>query len=594
MKGRTTLILFISIAVLGGVIWLQESWRARTPPKELKRLRIFELDADTLISIEFKLTNMVVTCSKESGSWLAGESGTGMGRADAAMVQRMISGLNSMGKGTTITSKQLEMRGLDSAEYGFDLPAVEITTVDNRGRRTWLVGRRTALGEMVYVKEADKDEIYTLPDKLLLVVPSKASVLRDRMLFAGEATGVRRVEIRGSSGFIQIVKDVHAGWRIQQSIAAQADPKEVEDYIDQLYRLRIDDFVADNVSDFSVYGLQTAGRQIALGAADGSSRMLMLGDEVPDRPGFVYARRADDTSVFMLNADVIALLNVKVDRFRDARILPMALDEISSIHISKGSEQLGLVREDTGQWMLTTPVAWRADVKAVADLIMLWGSAVITDFNVATNGGSAEWTLEFGSASSSITNTIRVLPAGDRKDGLYVQRDDESTLYQINLPLFDESAIDVLGYKDRQVWLLNRDEVNKIAVLKEGRPPQIVERQEDLSFAFVETNANLRIDTEVISGFLDQMADIRTSGYITYNPRDLEIYGLANPALELHVGLSGSNQLGRVLLVGRETTQGFYSMVKGRDVVFYLQRPVVEVLSSDLVAEGNGPASGAE
>jgi hypothetical protein len=49
------------------------------------------------------------------------------------------------------------------------------------------------------------------------------------------------------------------------------------------------------------------------------------------------------------------------------------------------------------------------------------------------------------------------------------------------------------------------------------------------------------------------------------------------------VGLSDTNELGRILLVGREAQDGFYSMVKGRDVIFYLDKETVDTLSADLV-----------
>jgi hypothetical protein len=594
MKGRTTVFLLLGILVLGAFIWLQESWRVRSAAKQLERIRLFNLDIDTLLSIEFRLTNGVVVCSKESGAWMAGNPESGMGRADDALVQHMVGGLNSMGKGTTITAKHLEIRGLDESEYGFDRPTVEITAVDNHGRHQWLVGRKTPLGEMVYAKQADGNDIYTLPSKLLEVVPVKASFLRDRVLFPGEASGVRRIELRSETGFVQLIKDAETGWNIQQPIVAQADPKEVEAYIESLYRLRIEDFVADNVSDFSVYGLQGENKQISLGVADGSSRMLVIGDAIPDRVGFVYARRADDTSVFALREDVVQLLNVPRIRFRDARVLPMSLNDISSVAATRGSEQLQLAREQSGQWMIKSPVDWTADARAVAELVMLWGGAVITDFDVQAEVDAPEWTFTFGSEVAGVTNVIEVFAPKGKKDGLLIRRDHDSTVLQINLAGLDEGLIETLRYKDRRVWQFNPDEIHTVKVMKNGAACQTFERQPDDSFAVVETNANLRVDNEAFDLWVRRMARVETSGYIALNPRDLEIYGLERPAIEFQIGLSGSNEIGRVLMVGRETTDGYYSMIKGRDVVFYLKQPVVEALNADVVFADETAVPGAE
>jgi hypothetical protein len=582
MKGRSTLNILICIVLVGAFIWFQESWRAKNPAKALERVRLFNLDANTLISIEFKHTNGVVRCIKENGVWMSGDGEGNMGRADVALVHHMVSGLNSMGKGTTITSKHLEIRGLDAGEYGFSRPMIEITAVDNQGRHTWVIGRKAPLGNMVYAKNTDTDDIYTIPGQVLAVVPGSHDLLRDRVLFPWDAAGVRRVEIRGKAGFVQLVKDPQAGWRIQQPVAAQADPKEVEGFLERLYLFHIEDFIADNVSDFSVYGLQGETRQISIGSADGSSRMLVIGDEVPDRAGYVYVRRADDTSVFTLPADILQLLNVRVDDFRDANVLALSPDSVSSVKISRGEEQLALEMDDSRNWRITTPVVWNANAKAVEDLIMLWGNAVIMEFNVVTNALAPEWVFEFGSAEAGITNRVEVLAANGDKSGLLIKRDDDPAIYQINLPVIPDDFIDPLVYKNRQIWQLDIDGIDKITLLKDTPSRQVVERQEDRSFALIGTNGNVRVNEEAFGMLLNQLEQIEASEYITYNPRDLDIYGLANPYFELHVGLSGSNELGRVLLIGRETSDGFYSMVKGRDVIFYLEKQLVDILSIDL------------
>ncbi|WP_372847414.1 DUF4340 domain-containing protein, partial [Pontiella sp.] len=408
MKGRSTIVLLIAIVVLGTFIGIQESWRVRNSPAVIRRIRLFDLDPASLGMVEFQLTNTVVRFSKENGVWMAGGSAGGMGRADVELIHRMVSGLNSMGKGTTITRKHLEIRGVDPAEYGFDNPLVEIRATDNEGKHCWVVGRRTPLGDMVYVKQEGIDDIYTVPHKLLSIVPSRPDLLRDRELFSGKAAGVRRIEIRGEAGFVQLVKDPQAGWRLQQPVTAPADPREVEEFIKKLYRLRIQDFVADNVSDFSIYGLQAETRQISLGGGDGTSRMLVIGGDVPDRPGFVYVRRSDDTSVFTLSADVLQLLNTPAKRIRNARVLDLMLGDITSISVKKGTEQLALALEPSVGWKTVSPVAWNADPGAVAGLARLWVDAVVIEYDVAINNVAPEWVFEYGSTLLGTTNHIEV------------------------------------------------------------------------------------------------------------------------------------------------------------------------------------------
>lgn len=587
IKGRSTLILFAGILMLGGFIWFQEMYRAKVPPKELLLVRLFDLNPDTLISLHFHHTNnLVVECVKENGIWMTGGTGRGMGRADVASVYQLVAGLNSMGKGTTITAKHLEMRGLNAAEYGFDAPAIEIKAVDNHGWHHWLVGRETALGDMVYVKEGNRDDIYTVLDQLLSIVPAEPDALRDRTLFPGKPAGVRRIEIRGTGGLVQILKDADLKWQIQQPLAVAADPNAVEDLLKKLYHLRIEEFVAENVSDFSVYGLQVETRQISLGGADSTSRMLVIGDEPADRPGLVYARRADDTAVFLLKSEILELVDIKSDSLRDASVLPIPAREINYILVSRGSDQLELAADKSGQWSVTKPVMWDADLHAIDKLIRLWDAAVITEFN-ETNAptAAAEWTLDFGSGEPGRTNRIEILPTNGDQTGLCIRRQDDPTIYRINLPRVPDTILDPLEFKDRQLWQLRKDEIQKISVDRTALSPQAVERQEDGTFVAVETNSMVLVDEAALGRMLNVLSSVSTRDYVAYNPRDLAIYGLSEPSVILQMGLAGTNQLGRVLLVGEEAAEGFYAMVKGHDVVFILDKPVVEIISADLVSK---------
>jgi len=525
----------------------------------------------------------VVRCEKESGLWLVGSPDRGKGRADLSLMYGMVADLNKLDKETVITAKELKVRGLNASEYGFDPPVIEIAAIDNHGRHVWRVGRLTPLGNMVYVMDADKDDVYTVSSKLLSWLPKSAAQLRDRVLFPVDNGGVRKVEIRGTYGYVRLVKEDANGWRIQQPIVAQADPQEVDHFIRSLYDLRVDDFVADNVSDLSIYGLQGEARQISLGNSDGSARTLLLGDEIPDRAGYAYARMANDTSVFAMSSKVLQMLEVPAIQFRDARVLSIAPENVGSISIQRGGEKLAMEVDSSGAWKITSPVAWDADRDAVMNFITLWELAVVTDFNADAPSADVEWTINFASAASGVTNRIEILAGGARRDGLLIRRADDPTVVQINLPDLPVSILSPLTYKDRHFWRLRTDDIIKVAVVKSPESRQVIERGGDGVFAAAGANSHLQVNASAVEKTINRLADMQTSSYIAYNPRNLDIYGLTDPSLELQVGLSDTNELGRILLVGRESPEGFYSMVKGRDVIFYLDKETVDTLSADLL-----------
>jgi len=292
---------------------------------------------------------------------------------------------------------------------------------------------------------------------------------------------------------------------------------------------------------------------------------------------------------------VLELLDVPIERFRDASILSLPVDEISSVSIVRDGKKLEMTIDESNVWKITTPMVCNADYAPVSDLVKLWSHAVIIEFDIAAPPKEeAEWIFEFGAASLNKTNRIEVLPADGRRDGLLIRRDGESPLYRINLIEMSGSLADPLHYKDKHVWRLKKEMIQRLVLNKAGQSRQVVERAEDGGFEVIGTSGNVRADFSHLERLTGLLANMTTLEYVTYTPLDLEIYGLANPSIELQIGFSGTNEIGRVLLVGRETPEGFYTMVKGRDVVFYLDKGLVDILSSDLVVEQDLPISNRE
>jgi len=585
MKDRSTINLLIAIVILGSFLGIQQWWRAKVPSKEFRRIQLFDLHVDTLTSLEFQYTNVVVKCVKENGVWMTGGEENGMGRADVALLHRVVAGLYSLGKGTTITQKQLKKRGADDTTFGFSPPSLIITATDNRGKHRWVVGKDGALGNMLYIKEDQSDDIFTISADLRKYIPREVDHLRDRVVFSGDSAGSRRLEIRGPNGFVQIIKDTKGEWQIQQPIVANADSTEVEAFLGKLQALRIQEFIADKVDDFSVYGLQGETKQISLDGADGASRMVVLGDVLPDRPDLVYARRADATSVFALRKTVLDLLSSDLEHFRDRRVLLLPIKAIDLISITHGSEQLSLFATMKTGWRITKPVSWLADRRAVGQLLKRWEASVIFEFNDAGSEEKPEWVYRFGSSSLGQTNTIYVLPNHGRKDGIRIKRNDDPAVYQLNIPRLDETETDPLRFKSKRVWSLDVNAIKKVVLESEKGESYALERQEDGLFISTGTNVNLQVNASVLTNMLVNLKFLNASSYVTYDPRNLSDYGLDQPSMTFHVGLNTTNQLGRVLMVGHKTDQGYYAMVKGRDVVFLLRKETVGALSKNIFTD---------
>lgn len=580
-RNRTIPLLLALILAAGLFIWLQERWRYESEKRAFERARLFDIDPGALLSMRVVYSNgTTIVCAKTNGVWMTGSEGGGQGRADLARIYRMVTGMDRIGKGATISAENLETRGLGDSAYGFDHPLVTIQAVDHRGRHEWRVGRRLPLGKMLYVRVSGDANVYTAPDILLKTLPEEVDDLRDRSLFAERLTGAKRIEISGSGGFVRILREPETGWTLRQPVAA-ADGQAVDDYLRKLAKLRIESFVADEVSDFSVYGLQEDSPAISLSGSDGTSRILAIGDAIPGREGWVYARRMDDSSVFSMKADVLDLANVDATAFRDRRLLSLPINAIDSLSIRYGSDRVELKAGPKGGWRLIEPVEWAADSNAVAEVLGTWNDATVIRFDLDDATVSAEWSFAFGSSRLGKTNRLSVLPAFGKRDGVRVVRDGEKSPCRTNLQSVPERFAEPLFYKGRQVLKLCPEEVVRLEADRSGGVRETVKRGEDGRFVPEDAGSGIETNERNLTRCLRRLHGLSATRYVEYNPENLVRYGLANPTLTIRIGLMGTNRLGCVLLLGAKADDGVYAMLKGRDTVFLLDEPTVKDLSEN-------------
>lgn len=102
MKDRTIQILLITIVALAALIGLLEYKSYRELKRRYQQSIVFGLDSSTLNALHFSGTDFSVSCEKKNGEWLAGNSESGLGRADKEIVTGMINALNSLRRGMTL------------------------------------------------------------------------------------------------------------------------------------------------------------------------------------------------------------------------------------------------------------------------------------------------------------------------------------------------------------------------------------------------------------------------------------------------------------------------------------------------------------
>ena len=567
-------MLFISVVLLGAFIWFFERNAESSHLKDARNQTVFTVYPQSITSISLERGEVQIACSKASGTWRMTRPVDAP--VDTGIIEKMISNMTRVKRGELISTQTLKDRGLSAADYGFAEPRARITFTNNRGTFTWLIGRDAPLGDKLYLMQEGSGEIIAASRTLLALVPENPAWIRDRALFREEVAAINGIDLLRPGGFLQLRQSESHGWLMQQPHKSRATILSVHDLLEKILSVRAFEFVTDEKSDLTVYGLEKALYEVSLSTKEKQVRSLKVGKPNPDLPETHYAKWADQDSVFTVPAQWIQHLDLDADQLRNRHILGVLPARISTLQITHNEQQTQLVQTN-GQWQITRPVLWDTEPSQVREMLESLARAVAIDFvdrpsdEQKQQVENAEWILSFSEENNA--HTLRI--SAETPEGLrLIQRDDETSLYTAKANFINPAISNPLFFRGRTVLQIDPSQIDKITQAT-GSEQYVVKTVDG---AFLSVDRMLRADAEAIFNLTTQLMSLRATHYVAFNPESLTAYGLDEPACRLTVSLTGTDSLGRVLLLGKETAGGRFAMLQGQPIVFVLANEPAQAL----------------
>lgn len=503
-------------------------------------------------------------------------------RADSVAIERLLGALQELPRGEIILPPR---RAVDAyVPYGLDAPRARISIIEGLATNQILIGRRTPLGDGVYVRQSDHAGLARIHTSLLDLLPASAGALRDRSLLSGAPAAIERLDIRSPAGYIQLARNESGDWRMFQPFTARADPGTVEALLEKLLSCSVIQFIQDAVSDLAPYGLDSQSAVTAVlntDAGDGS-QMLSFGDPLPNNPDLVYVRLQAENSIYAVPSAVRQALLVRPDDLRDRRIPGLDPDSIQSIRIEEAETVLEFFRELDGSWQLAAPLRAPANADAIQALLRSWADVRLSAFETqapATPPPAFTRTIQISTRGAQLPPvelqvgpnpsdpaTVRIAIAGD-----------SSVAIAAPARLLD-APLDPLRYRSRDILAIPVDDMASIRIVSGAQSMQI--GRDPVSGQWIP--AAPWIDT-LVATLSSLRAESLLSDQGGRDPAD----GFPAPYLTLTVGLRGQSGLALVLLVGSELEPGGSrrATVRGRDLVFALPPWTVTALLPPVAVE---------
>ena len=599
MRFKTTLLLLVSVLGLGAFIWFVERRADSTERRETRARYALRMDPAKVTALHLVAGDVNIDCEKQGKRWRIIKPVEA--RADAGEVARILDELARLPRGEVITASEQKKQNLSMSDYGFDPPRARIMLRTEQRDMTVLIGRDAALGGSLYIKEEGQPDIISTGTNILAALPRDVVELRDRRIFDGFPADVTSISMRRPEGFLQLSRDAQGLWRIRKPLSARAAGTAVQELLDQLFELRVAEFVTDSFEAASLYGLDEPLAQVTL-ATEKQEQTLLLGKVLDQDANRVYATVEGVEAVYTVASNSLETLRVRVDRLRDRRLVVLPAYDITYIQVEEGERVVKLLQTNDA-WHVVEPKQYRADAQRVQVLLSEWSGARADAYSDEPATNLAELGLDPPArkillarstpvtASTNIPGPIAdpaeavqiLISSADAGNGrIMVKVDGEDSLYLMASDPIHAISLDPLYYRDHEVLAIDPASVRTLAVQRSGKE-EAVERDSTNTFRAA-GGGKQAVDMVAIDDMLTLLRGLRAVDLIAEDPTDLALYGLDAPAATLAVGLArGTAGLGKSLLIGAEIPGDYvYAMVKGQDVVFTLEKGMAVRLTHGL------------
>jgi len=387
---------------------------------------IYNLESGSIARIQIKSRDNRVGFEKVGDEWTIVEPVAY--KTDTEMVRALVNKLESLD-----AIRVIEKRANNLGKYGLDNPRLSVTvSLINGTEKTLLIGEETASKYQFYVKDSQRDTVYTLSNTDVEAFgDGDPAVFRDRNLFYIDKDRINVFCLYRNEKIDMVLLQYETGkWEFSEPFRANAKNDFVNDILKKVGKLKIKDFIDDDPSDLGKYGLDKPVFSIEVGDRDGKLQKIAFGN-IDDEKKEAFLCVDDGKAVYTVPADDFNPKDIDLADLLNEAPLSVAIDSVKTVVIN----DRGIVSE-----------FMRDTEKPDDDIFIFNGGAVAKDDFIAlyvnmmalTSDGydpadvvrTPEMTIIYKSLEGNYTIKLELSPRDDKSYFLTV--DDEPLPFYVS------------------------------------------------------------------------------------------------------------------------------------------------------------------
>ena len=610
MNWRNTLILAVIVLAVFAYFKLFEIKRPTTEQAARQAQNVVNFDRSKIDGIVIQNGDQQIEIRRRDNKWRL-ETPI-KDEADGALVDKLLSDLESWQKEGTIPAKEIDFDRSKLAEYGLNNPKLKLKLLGHDKPPEVFFGKDAALEGKMYVRFQNSKQTFLASQLVKKDIDKQPEEFRDKKLTDLTTAQVHRLTLKTPAGEMELEKKGDH-WDILKPLRARADDQKVGDLISQVTTARIQQFVADDRGDLHQYGLseprgsvtlydqeQKKDQKVELGSSvkvfgrEDQGQTLQIGSVPEKEKDQVYVRFAARGSVYTLPKKIEEILNTKPADLRDyhlARIDTNILDRITID--APGRAKAVLARKD-GNWTIASRNNAPADSGAVRRLIDTLQNERVTKFveDVASNLpkyglDKPQIQLTFSSFASENTAESKageqpfaaIAFGKEEGDNVYARLSDEPFVVAVRRSLVDQISPDAVQWQELSLFNFKPEQIHRLSVT--GEKEQLLERDQTNQWHWVQGSGDInQTNLQSLLSTLSGLRAVRWLGATT--PQQ----GFEKPQLAIEFTSSPDNKSLHKLSVGAKNSDGTWcARVDGREGTFVISNQNLTSLRLPLVMQ---------
>ncbi len=272
-------------------------------------------------------------------------------------------------------------------------------------------------------------------------------------VFAIAADDIDQLQVTAATGETTQLQKEDGVWKITEPVVGGVDDIKINALTTGLSTLAQERIVED-AEVLSQYGLDPP--HIAVGfrkQGEQSLQHLLLGDRTPAGDD-LYAKRQGDPSVFLVSSFIENTYNRTTFDLRDKSVLKFDQSALEAISITQESRVTDFVKKDAS-WMITEPIAARAEYSSVEGLASLLSSSEVQRFIETKTTDLSKYGLDtpFLQATVSGLETTTSLLIGSIVEGTrYAKDSSRKGIFTVGNNLVQELQKELSEFRRKSIF----------------------------------------------------------------------------------------------------------------------------------------------